>query len=273
MPDNFIELALMVVLLGIKHGIDPDHLVAIDGLTRFNASDRPRLSRWIGFLFSLGHGLVVIAFTLFIGAATTRHSVPHWTETLGALTSITFLLALGALNLHAALRADADHAYRPIGLRSTFLNRFFQARCPLSIILVGMLFAVSFDTLSQVALFAATTTLRGGWQYPVVLSLFFTIGMMLPDAVNGLWLSRLIGRTSRQAPRLSRIMGGVIAFLSLMIGGINFIQFVQPSTAAWIDFWQPLISIAIILVVMIGFQLALATKPRQQPDVSPENLP
>lgn len=263
----------MVFLLGIRHGIDPDHLVAIDGLTRFNAADRPRLSRWVGFLFSLGHGLVVIAFTLFIGVATTRHSVPHWTETLGALTSITFLLALGALNLHAALRADAGHAYRPIGLRGAFLRRFFQVRCPLSIILVGTLFAVSFDTLSQAALFAATTTLRGGWQYPAALSLFFTIGMMLPDAMNGLWLSRLIGRTSGQAPRLSRFMGGVIAFLSLTIGGMDLLQFVRPSAAAWVGSWQPLISIAILLVVTIGFQLALAMKPRQRPGVSPENLP
>ena len=32
-------------LLGLKHGLDPDHLAAIDGLTRFNAARRPRLAR------------------------------------------------------------------------------------------------------------------------------------------------------------------------------------------------------------------------------------
>ena len=50
-------------------------------------------------------------------------------------------------------------------------------------------------------------------------------------------------------------------------------RWMNDSAAAWVGSWQPLISIAILLVVTIGFQLALAMKPRQRPGVSPENLP
>ena len=48
--------AMLVVglALGMRHGKDPDHLAAIDGLTRI----RPRLPN--GVFLTLGHGLVVI---------------------------------------------------------------------------------------------------------------------------------------------------------------------------------------------------------------------
>jgi nickel/cobalt transporter (NiCoT) family protein len=41
-------LAALVFALGLRHGFDPDHLVAIDGLTRTSKS------RWCGLFFSLG---------------------------------------------------------------------------------------------------------------------------------------------------------------------------------------------------------------------------
>jgi high-affinity nickel-transport protein len=55
-PADWLALAAVVFLLGLKHGLDPDHLAAIDGLTRFNAGKSPRLSRWSGAVFSAGTG-------------------------------------------------------------------------------------------------------------------------------------------------------------------------------------------------------------------------
>src|ERR1700690_4076550 len=46
LPTHWLALVGVVFLLGLKHGLDPDHLAAIDGLTRFNAARRPGLSRW-----------------------------------------------------------------------------------------------------------------------------------------------------------------------------------------------------------------------------------
>ncbi|MCC6609025.1 MAG: hypothetical protein IT515_05045 [Burkholderiales bacterium] len=56
LPHDWLALAALVFFLGVKHGLDPDHLVAIDGLTRFNSQADRRLARWCGALFSLGHG-------------------------------------------------------------------------------------------------------------------------------------------------------------------------------------------------------------------------
>ena len=60
-PSDFLGVALLVLLLGIRHGFDADHLAAIDGMTYHNARLRPGLARVCGALFSIGHGGVVVA--------------------------------------------------------------------------------------------------------------------------------------------------------------------------------------------------------------------
>ena len=52
---------LIGLALGMRHGIDPDHLTAIDGLSRI----RPRVTN--GLYFALGHGLVVTLLAVGIG--------------------------------------------------------------------------------------------------------------------------------------------------------------------------------------------------------------
>jgi len=56
----------LALLLGMQHGLDPDHLAAIDGLTRFNARVNPARARWCGLWFSLGHGTLVTLATLLV---------------------------------------------------------------------------------------------------------------------------------------------------------------------------------------------------------------
>ena len=52
---------LIGLALGMRHGTDPDHLAAIDGLSRI----RPRATN--GLYFALGHGLVVTLLAVEIG--------------------------------------------------------------------------------------------------------------------------------------------------------------------------------------------------------------
>lgn len=53
-----IATLALVFMLGMRHGMDADHLAAIDGFARL------RPSRWTGVLFGLGHGLVVTVLAL-----------------------------------------------------------------------------------------------------------------------------------------------------------------------------------------------------------------
>src|SRR5947209_3130901 len=118
LPSHWFSLISVVLLLGIKHGLDPDHLAAIDGLTRYNAASRPRLSRWSGLLFSIGHGAVVTAVAVAVATVATEWRAPQWVEHVGSWISIAFLVLLGVANLAAVLRTPRDEVVRAVGLRS-----------------------------------------------------------------------------------------------------------------------------------------------------------
>src|SRR3954471_22726043 len=98
LPTHWLSLVAVVFLLGLKHGLDPDHLAAIDGLARYNARSRPRLSRWSGLLFSAGHGVVVTAVAVMVATVATEWRAPEWLEQAGAWISIAFLTLLGVAN-------------------------------------------------------------------------------------------------------------------------------------------------------------------------------
>ena len=156
LPADWSALCAIVFLLGLKHGFDADHLATIDGLTRLNARHGRPFARYCGALFSLGHGAVVIAIALAVGLASERWNTPLWLDAVGAWLSIVVLTALGIVNLRAVLAADQPQVVASVGLKGRFLGRLAQARRPGAVALVGALFALSFDTVSQSALFAMT---------------------------------------------------------------------------------------------------------------------
>ena len=207
---DWISLLILTFVLGMKHGFDADHLATIDGLTRYNARLRPGLARYCGTLFSLGHGAVVLAIALGVAGIASQWEVPESFGILGAVISITFLIALGGLNLAAVLRAGPDEVVQPVGLKGRLLGNLRHASHPALIAVVGALFALSFDTLSQAAFFALTATQFGGWQHALALALLFMLGMLLTDGINGLWIARLIARADQVALVASRVMGLVV---------------------------------------------------------------
>jgi len=103
LPNDWLALLAVVYALGLKHGMDPDHLATIDGIARNNAARSPRLARWSGFLFSAGHGAIVILVAIGVSLAARSWQAPQWLDTLGASISIFVLYALGLLNLYGVL--------------------------------------------------------------------------------------------------------------------------------------------------------------------------
>src|SRR5712691_10525356 len=164
-PSHWLSLIAAVFLLGLKHGLDPDHLAAIDGLTRVNAARRPRLSRWSGLLFSVGHGLVVTAIAVAVATLAAEWRAPAWLEDAGIWISIAFLTLLGLANLAAVLRTPRGEPVRPVGFRGRLFARFVRVEHPVLVAAVGAAFALSFDTISQAVLFSITGSNIAGWLF------------------------------------------------------------------------------------------------------------
>lgn len=257
LPNDLLGLSLLVFVLGLKHGFDADHLATIDGLTRFNSRKRPRLARYCGALFSLGHGAVVVATAVAVSLLARQWQAPAWLEIFGAWVSIGFLFALGLLNIHAVMRAQPSEMVRPVGIKGRFLGRLAQASRPGLIALVGALFALSFDTLSQAALFALTASQFGGWQEALLLGLLFMLGMLVTDGINGYWISRLIVRADQIARVASRLMSLTVAGISLLVGALGAIRLSLPAVDAWSEGREPLYGAAVVTVIAVSYLLAL----------------
>src|SRR3989441_12813904 len=112
---DILGLAALVFVLGLKHGLDPDHLVAIDGFTRSSRS------RWCGLFFSLGHGVVVTLVGVGVALVASDWQAPQWLGYTRAWISIGVLIVPGVPNLVPGLGPMPGPAGGPAGLRAPSL--------------------------------------------------------------------------------------------------------------------------------------------------------
>ena len=183
--------ALVVVglALGMRHGTDPDHLAAIDGLARI----RPRTTN--GIYFAFGHSLVVMLLAMGIG---------HFLASRLAFAGPWSLILIGIVNLWRLLREGPAHG---ITARPIIVQPF----------LLGMLLAAGFETASQLS--ALILAGRGSaW----LLGVAFSFGMVLVDGVDGYLAAstqRLAAIGQTRARMASRALGIVVVIFAFGLGG------------------------------------------------------
>jgi high-affinity nickel-transport protein len=237
----------LVFTLGLRHGFDPDHLVAIDGMTRSSKS------RWCGLFFSLGHGAVVTLVAAVVAIAAQDWQPPPWFEQTGAAISIGVLLVLGIANLASLWRAPAGAMVPLVGLRGRWLTeRAARASHPALIVSVGAAFALSFDTLSHALLFSFT-----GWMFAAFLGLAFTLGMVVTDALNGWWVAKMMADADRRAAFAARLISVVVAFLCLGIAALALAKHALPAVDELAARVSPVVSAATLVLIASVFAAAV----------------
>jgi len=268
LPTDWSTLCALVFLLGLRHGLDADHLAAIDGMTRVAArAGRPH-ARYCGALFSLGHGLVVVSIALLAGALGTRWAPPAWFEPVGSLVSIGFLVLVGVVNLRAVWRAPANTAVPLVGVRGRLVSRLLgdrrRGRGPAGgagaagPVGIGLLFALSFDTLSQSALFAVLGLQFGGVAQALMLGLLFVAGMLTSDSANGWWVSHLMARTDRMAAVASRTMTLAVACVSLLVAAMGGARLASTGFAGWSEGKELYAGGAVIALIALCYAAAVS---------------
>lgn len=266
LPTDWTALCALVFLLGMRHGFDADHLATIDGYTRLNTRHHRGHARWCGVLFSLGHGAVVLGIALAVGLVSARWTPPGWLDLFGAWVSIAFLLTLGIVNLRAVLAAPAGAMVSLVGVKAGLLGRLAPHGSPLGVAVVGALFALSFDTVSQSALFALTATRFGGVAHALMLGGLFVLGMLLTDALNGWWIARLIARADQIAALASRVMSVAVSAVSLLVAAMGIAKQVSPRIDAWSDGKELGFGAVVVAVIALSY-LAARRLARASPAV------
>lgn len=207
-------LGLMFVL-GLRHGLDPDHVAVIDNIVFRMVDERPRSSPWTGTMFALGHSLSVAAVAMGVSAASGWVRLPAWSGAVIDAMIVALLLLVGTLNL-AALSRRRD--YVPIGWRARLVPVSLRTSThPAAVVAIGIVFGLVFDTATQAAAWGAAAATRGGVAAAATIALAFAIGMMLADTLDSQIVSRLL-RTARSGStavrRYRRAVGWVIVMLS-----------------------------------------------------------
>ncbi len=227
---NFSGVLLMLSL-GIRHGIDPDHIAIIDGMTMRHASLNSPIAKWVGTLFAIGHGLVVTIISVLVALISGKLDIPIWLMAIAEWIPIALLLLLGFLNLKSLLIKEP---HKIVGWRTKLLpNKLKNSTNPLSIILIGVLFATVFDTASQAAAWGYAASLRGGILASVIMGLVFSAGMIVIDTIDGRVLYSILNKKTNQSliTNYRKWIGWAIVIMSFTIAlykiTITFFPIVQ----------------------------------------------
>jgi len=109
-PGNGITIGLLVaaLLLGLRHGVDWDHIVAITDMAATQPSRRRGIV--LGTLYVLGHAAVVVALGLL--AIVLGSTIPEWLDAaMGRLVGVT-LIVLGVAVVVALYHERGDFRAR-----------------------------------------------------------------------------------------------------------------------------------------------------------------
>jgi high-affinity nickel-transport protein len=206
---TFIIVSIPVMLLlGVRHAFDVDHVTAIDNLVRLHNATKK--SRWVGAGFSIGHMISMLVEMLFIimivGSVTATENIAFW----GGIIGIISLGTIGAINIYAMKKWGKTGSGI---LAGKVLNRTGMLRPFSSSLVTGMVFGLGFDTATQISAItiSAIASATLGVQTALILAGFFAIGMIPLDTLNSTLLrsafSRIIG--TKGFKRMSYGLSGV----------------------------------------------------------------
>jgi len=186
---------VLAFALGVRHGTDPDHLTAIDGLCRL----RPRATN--GLLFAIGHGAVVTLLAAGIG-----HVIAGRLAFLGPW----LLILIGGVNLWKVIRPSSSPAAGPRPIVGQPL-------------LLGMILAAGFETASQLS-----ALILAGQTNPWLFGASFSGGMALVDGLDGYLAAstlNLAASGESNARAASRLLGILVVVFAFGLGGAELIGY------------------------------------------------
>jgi high-affinity nickel-transport protein len=198
-----------------------------------------------------------MAVALAVAATAHAWNAPAWLEPFGAWASITLLVLLGALNLAAWQRTAPGAQVELAGWRSRLFDGALRACSRRAVMGVGVLFALSFDTVTQAALMAATGIAHHGLAAVALLAGAFATGMIVTDGLNGWWVARLIQRPGAGTARASRVMCIAVSAISLGTAAIGAAAQLSGPVAGWAEAHGEWVAGAIVAIMAASFGTGL----------------
>jgi len=256
--------AFLAYSLGLRHALDADHIAAIDNVTRklMQAGRRPV---GVGLFFALGHSTVVviasIAVALAAQAASARFAgLRAVGGIVGTSASALFPFAIAIANLmvlrgvYRAFQIVKRGGHMPeddidalLGQRGWLARLFrplfgFVARS-WHLYPIGLLFALGFETASEISLFGISAEASkdvSSWSI-LVFPALFAAGMTLIDTADGIIMLGAYG-WAYVRPLRKLFYNLTITFVSvvvaLVVGGVEALGLVADRLQLTGAFWD-----------------------------------
>ncbi|HYK93671.1 MAG TPA: HoxN/HupN/NixA family nickel/cobalt transporter [Thermoplasmata archaeon] len=287
---TFGGLGILAYVFGLRHGVDADHIAAIDNTTRKLLQDGKRPLA-VGTWFSLGHSTIVVALIVLLVVATqqVQAAIPALKTSgslIGTTVSGTFLFLIGLINVVIVLEVyrlfqglkrgqyDEERLEEQLSKRG-FMNRYFGrlfrvVERPRQVYPIGVLFGLGFDTASEIALIAISVTVASSVPLVAVLilPLLFTCGMVLVDTTDGLTMRLAYGWAFLKPIRkiyYNLTVTVISVLVAFVIGGIELLGVLSSELGLRGGFWSLLsalsfedVGFAIIGVFVVTWGVAAA---------------
>jgi nickel/cobalt transporter (NiCoT) family protein len=250
---------------GLRHGVDADHIAAIDNVTR-NLMQEGKRPVSIGLFFALGHSTIVVALSVALAAtaAAFQHSFGHW-KAAGSLVatavSAFFLFAIAGANLFIlsgvwrrfqgaarGRRPCAESAHPGLaggGLMARVCGRLFAlVRRPSQMAPLGALFGLGFDTATEVGVLglSAMSASQGlGIGSILVFPALFSAGMALIDWADGILMLGAYGWAFVKPIRklyynLTITLASIL--VAIAVGGLEILGLIESRLKPVGAFWR-----------------------------------
>lgn len=259
-----LELAL---LLGLRHGLVPDHLAVVDGLTM---RARPASAPWMGALFSLGHGCVLLAMVALAGYASSWITPGAATREVLELVEWlpgVLLLGLAALNAYTLLDRRGLARSHPMSLlvRPQGGDGAWGAWGAWGAFGIGMLFAFGLESLLHaVAWGGAATALGGSLAMSLKVAGAFVLGMTITDALDGYATARIAATASHASVQsLRRKLGWPIVLLCV-ISGLQLLAAKVSDDWMLHERWMGTLGVGMVLLTVSLYAFAILQARRPQ---------
>ena len=222
------------LLLGLRHGIDWDHIAAITDIT--TSTNNKKESLLLGAMYAVGHGLVIII--LGVSAVTIGLKLPDWVDAvMEPFVGITLIL-LGAYLAFSIIRhgknvrlksrwmlifATLARIYDYIESKITHKHEHSHFHYPQNFgvktaFLVGVIHGIGAETPSQLLLFVAATG-AGGQVFGSLLVFTFVFGLILSNTFISI-LSVLGIASAKEDSTIYLFLAGITSIFSLIVGTI-----------------------------------------------------
>jgi hypothetical protein len=213
--EAFVLVALIAILLGLRHATDPDHLTAVTTLIAGDHAHDHRKARSLGFVWGLGHATTLFAFGLPIVVA--KGYLPEPVQQ-GAETAVGIVIIGLALRLLVRWHQGA--------FRDGPGHRHAHGRTPLQAYGIGLVHGMGGSAGIGVLLLAAIPNHAEAIVALALFAGFTAVSMALASSTFGYALTRgpVLKRFATVAPALGTLSLAFGVWYSL--GALNAVPYV-----------------------------------------------